>query len=121
MTANLRVQTLAKSVTRKHGFNQCHKCADELRRVLIAAGVKGAVLRLRTKGGRGNIVMKDPSFFLPFAVLSSAAIATNGQHFGVQVGDYVFDNIHRAGIPLTKWRETFDCDVHDFDLEIEHF
>jgi hypothetical protein len=66
--------------------------------------------------------MSDPAFVLPFSTPGDAAIADSGQHFGVQVGDYVFDNIHRTGIPRSLWKESFDCDVHAFDVfEIESF
>ena len=116
------VKALAQSVTKKYGLNQCRECATKLRSVLAAAGKKGCVLRLKTKGGRGYIVMKDPHFNLPFRTLGDASISDSRLHFGVQVGGYVFDNVHREGILRTSWEETFDCDVHSFDVtEIEPF
>ena len=59
---------------------------------------------------------------LPFPTQSGEAIATSGQHFGVQVGSFVFDHVHREGIPRSEWQDTFDCDVHAFELtEIDPF
>ena len=121
-TLHPSVETLAKGVARKYGFNQCRPCATELRQAFIGAGKTGRVLRLATKGGLGFIVMRDPRFALPFSTPGNSAIADSGQHFGVQVGDYVFDNIHRAGILRSAWEATFDCDVHAFSVfEIEPF
>ncbi|MDB6105781.1 MAG: hypothetical protein JWO52_5780 [Gammaproteobacteria bacterium] len=101
MTGHSSVEALAKSVTKKHGLNQCRRCAIELQQVLIAAGVKCKVLQLATKARLGFLVMTDPNFELPFSAPNNAAISTSGKHFGVQVGDYVFDNIHKNGIPLS--------------------
>ena len=116
------VRALALSVTKKHGLNMCRECATELRQVLLDAGKKGCVLRLKTKGGRGYIVMKDPNFRLPFTTQGDEAIASSGQHFGVHVDGFVFDNVHREGIARADWQGTFDSDVHLFELtEIEPF
>ncbi|MCK9605750.1 MAG: hypothetical protein M0R33_04780 [Methylomonas sp.] len=110
------VRALAFSVTRKFGLNKCYECAIELRQVLSAAGKKGCILRLKTKGGRGYIVMKDSRFKLPFPTQGDEAIANTGQHFGVYVDGFVFDNVHREGIARGGWLDTFDCDVHSFEL-----
>ena len=116
------VRALAFSVTRKFGLNKCYECAVELRRIMISAGKSGCVLKLKSRGGRGFIMMQDPGFKLPFPTQSGEAIATSGQHFGVQVGSFVFDNVHGEGIPRSAWQDTFDCDVHAFELtEIDPF
>jgi hypothetical protein len=116
------IRALALSVTSKHGLNKCYDCAVELRAVMMAAGKKGCILKLSTNGGRGFIVMKDVNFKVPFRMQGEEAIASSGQHFGVHVGGFVFDNVHREGIARAAWQDTFDCDVHAFTLtEQDHF
>ncbi len=121
-TTTSDVRTLALSVTKKHGLNKCFECAVELRQVMMSVGKKGCVLKLKTKGGRGYIVMKDSKFQIPFPTQGDEAIANSGQHFGVHVGGFVFDNVHREGIARWAWQDTFDCDVHAFELtEVDPF
>jgi hypothetical protein len=121
MVTHSGIENIAKNITRKYGFNECLPCANELRRVLIKAGISGKFLHLTTKGGRGFIVMKAPNFVLPFNAPSNSAISDNGQHFGVKVENYIFDNIHRSGILHSLWIESFDCDVHQFDIRETDF
>jgi Papain fold toxin 2 len=114
--ATSSIRALALSVTSKYGLNKCYACAIELRAVMKAAGKKGCILKLSTLGGRGFIVMKDVDFKVPFNMHGEEAIASSGQHFGVHVGGFVFDNVHREGIARASWQGTFDCDVHAFVL-----
>ena len=114
---NLEIAALVLTVTREYGFNQCRECATELRKAFSAKGLHGSVLRLATQGGRGFIVMKNPTFRLPFQTSGDVAIADSGQHFGVHVGLQVFDNIFRDGILRSRWEKEFDCDVHRFVVE----
>lgn len=114
---NLEIAALAGTITRKYGFNQCRECATALRKTFSEKGLHGSVLRLATQGGRGFIVMRNPTFRLPFSVSGDAAIADSGQHFGVLVGLHVFDNIFREGILRSQWEKEFDCDVHRFVVE----
>lgn len=115
-------RSLGLEVTKRFGLNECLPCAQELKARLSAVGKKGRILKLATKGGRGFIVMKDSSFALPFQTSGDEAISTTGLHFGVQIGDFVFDNVHREGIEFNRWSDSFDCDVHRFEIiEIEVF
>jgi hypothetical protein len=121
-TSKSDIAALALSVTKKHGIRRCRECATELREVLATLGKKGCVLRLKTRGGRGYIVMKDPTFLLPFTADKDEAIATSGQHFGVLVGGLVYDNIFQQGISRSAWENSFACDIGTFDVEeIEPF
>lgn len=43
--------------------------------------------------------------------LNNQAISTNGRHVGVKVGDMVYDNIHKAGIPYADWIN--DLEAHN--------
>ncbi len=113
------IVVLAKKVTTKYGLNQCRQCATELRKIFAANGLHGHVLQLTTSGGRGFIVMRDSDFRLPFPMpLGKDAITETGQHFGVQVGQYIFDNIFKEGILKMRWESQFDCDVHSFKINI---
>ncbi len=33
----------------------------------------------------------------------------NGRHFGVRLGDVVFDNLHPKGMPFDDWMKDFDA------------
>lgn len=113
------IVVLTRKVTSKYGFRQCRQCATELRMVFMAKGLHGHVLQLTTSGGRGFIVMKNPAFRLPFPMpLGIDSITETGQHFGVQVGQYVFDNIFKEGILKMQWESQFDCDAHRFTINI---
>jgi hypothetical protein len=113
---------LLASITNKHGLHSCHECALELQQVMRNDGIKGCVLRWEAKGGRGYVVMKDKNFKLPFATNANEAISRSGQHFGVRVGDFVFDNIHRTGIAFADWEDTFVCDSGSFEvITVESF
>jgi hypothetical protein len=92
------IGALAYSVTKKYGLHQCYPCAVELRTLLMSRGIGGRSVAIRAKTG-GAIGMDDPNFKLPFNAPSGSAISLNGQHFGVAVHGYIFDNIHRTGIP----------------------
>jgi hypothetical protein len=112
------VLALVVKAASKHGFLKCHDCAKELSALFASKGIHGVVLRLTTKGGRGYIVMTDPNFKLPFQSPAGVdCISNNGKHYGVSVGDQVFDNVFRSGIDLKDWRNSFECDVHDFDTK----
>ncbi|HEV7925525.1 MAG TPA: papain fold toxin domain-containing protein [Verrucomicrobiae bacterium] len=112
------IESLAYAVTQKYGLEKCFPCVNELKRVFKANGIHGQILKLSTQGGRGFIVMKNPQALLPFHVASDTAISRNGAHFGVQVGDHVFENIHRKGIPRVNWELQFDCDAHIFTVTV---
>lgn len=121
-TDHSNIHDIALSITKKYGFNQCLQCSTALRQALIAAGRTGVVLKLKAKGARLYVVMKDPDFKLPFNAPAEAAISETGLHYGVQVGEYVFDNIHRSGILRSKWVDSFDCAGHAFEVsEIDPF
>lgn len=85
----------------------------------MRSGLHGYVVELATKSGRDFIVMHDPNFKLPFPMpRGQPSISDNGQHFGVVVKDYVFDNIFREGTPLAGWQAHFDCAAHSFTQSI---
>ena len=107
MPNHSNVETVALNITKKYGYNQCRDCATELREIFEAIGKKGVVLRLYSNFQ--FIVMSDQNFKLPFKVPEpgEVAICDSGQHFGVLVDGYVFDNIHRKGMSSSIWESTF--------------
>lgn len=112
-----QICALADSIASKYGWQECRQCATALREAFVKEQLTGSVLRLATQGGRGYIVMKDSNFKLPFTVPQGVdSIADNGQHFGVLIGNQVFDNVFRSGIPFADWQNQFDCDVHFFTV-----
>ena len=116
------VKEIASRVTAKYGVNRCKPCAEELRDELKKASHNGSILQMKTNGGRGFIVMKDPNFPLPFPVEENGAISETGLHFGVEVGGTVYGNIFRVGTSRSNWENSFDCDVHVFTVtEFERF
>ena len=117
------ISVIASAVAANYGLTRCRDCATALRNAFIRRQIHGQVLRLATVGGRGFIVLKDDTFRLPFPTPpGNPAIATNGFHFGVLVGQQVFDNVFRTGVPYASWQSKFDCDVHRVTLtQIEPF
>ncbi len=93
------LQKLPK-ITKKYGLFKCVQCADEMVNLLKSEGVKGTLLEIRTigsKGMAGNI----------WSDVMQTNISTNGRHQAVQVGNMVFDNVHKKGIEYNKWIKDF--------------
>lgn len=93
--------TIAAAVTEKFGIFDCVPCAEALVKAFQKQNIAGEVIEL--EGGVGkhlNIVS---------GTLGYQVIATNGRHVGVRVGDTVYDNIHKAGIPYADWLKDFDA------------
>jgi hypothetical protein len=101
-------EALAYNITKKHGLNRCKECAGELVAAFISHKMSGYVHVLSVRGKWNMIVMKDPLFKLPFVAPPDCAISTNGKHYGVQVGNFIFDNIYKRGIISSSWVESFD-------------
>ena len=115
---NSSIHSIAASITRKYGMGECQSCANALANELNRSGIKGKILQIQALGARPYIVMEDVNFNLPWAGSAEYSITHNGFHYGVLVGNMVYDNIHRAGIPQEKWLKSFTCDGRRFKLEI---
>ena len=87
--------TIAAKAAEKFGIFDCEPCAKALVKAFQSQKVTGEVIEL--EGGIG-----DRQFIFSKS-LNYQAIATNGRHIGVKVGDIVYDNIHKAGIPYDEW------------------
>lgn len=114
------IHSLAISITKRFGLNQCQDCANALAEELLRLGVKGKVLRIQALGARPYIMMSDANFKLPWGGSAEYSITTNGFHYGVLVGSTVYDNIHRGGITQDDWLSSFTCDGGRFKLETIH-
>jgi hypothetical protein len=103
------VQTVAEAITKKFGLYECRQCADELEREFLRIGVSGAFLTLEAISARPYILMKDSNFKLPWRGSADETITRNGFHYGIRIGNTVFDNIFRSGIEFSEWQRSFDC------------
>jgi len=90
------VVKIATTVTGKFGVLECVQCANALEDAFKLKGVSGEVLEL-----------KSSTDFIISDALGGAKITENGIHQGVKVGDMVFDNIHKSGMPYAEWLNDF--------------
>jgi hypothetical protein len=81
---------------------ECHACAENIRKALIAAGVHGQLVELRTRREKYKFII-----CLSYQD-GQTTITETGRHVGIRVGDVVFDNLHPDGMRYDNW-------VHDFD------
>ncbi|MCB1896355.1 MAG: hypothetical protein H6945_12520 [Zoogloeaceae bacterium] len=106
-----QVAAIAESVAKRFGVFECMECSIALKREFERHGITAVRLELVAVGvnpaKHGYIIMADEGMKLPFDHLAGAAIATNGRHFGVQVGDHVYDNVFRTGIKRSLWPAQF--------------
>ena len=95
--------TIAAKVAEKFDIFDCVPCAKALVKAFKAQKITGEVIELESgEGFFRNIISKT---------LNNQAISTNGRHVGVKVGDMVYDNIHKAGIPYADWIN--DLEAHN--------
>ena len=73
-------------------------CANELVSELGKAGIKGVVRQLKSET---DVIVK-------VGQNTGEAVATNGQHFGVQVGNTIYDQFHPQGINIDDWVKAFE-------------
>src|SRR4051812_5257888 len=118
-----RILELAKPITKKYKLLQCQNCAKELEQVFKENGFSGEVLVLspkyKTKGG--FIMLANPKMLSKWGISTDEPISNNNRHVGVDVGGYVFDNIHKLGVPRKQWAKQFDCAGHLFTLTPRKF
>ena len=90
------------AATAAQGFKlyQCDKCADNVQKALIAAGLHGDRIELRAKLGALFIVCLSYDG-------GNASITLNGRHVAIRVGNMVFDNLHSAGMTFDDWLRDF--------------
>jgi hypothetical protein len=86
------------------GFNvlECEACARNIQKALQNEGQKAQMIEIRGGGARGFIVSRSFDG-------GRTAIAQNGRHLGVRVGEVVFDNLHPDGLLFDEWIKDFDA------------
>jgi hypothetical protein len=91
---------------------ECESCARAIRQWLRDNGEDGQLLRMRTAMGEDFILSQRR-----FAMGDDESITENGMHYGIQVGDLVFDNLATEGLPIDQWLADFECQSGDFLVE----
>jgi Papain fold toxin 2 len=94
--------TIAVAAARGCPVLQCQECAENIRKALVAAGLHGQFVELRTPSIRPFIVCLSYDG-------GNNSITQNGTHIGVRVGDLMFDNLHPDGMPYDDWVRDFDA------------
>jgi len=95
----------AQAVIRKLPGNlfkplQCTQCASAIANALKAEGISGEVLNITAKAGpQGQAV----DFIVSDLVGGGTSLTQNGFHQAVRVGDVVFDNFSREGVPYAEY------------------
>ena len=93
-------QALAKAVPSVcKGKYVCDDFAVEFEKLLLERGVVGK--RLCVKSKRSNFI----------GSIMYGNISKNNQHFAVQIGEMVFDNLNPEGIPFAEWAD--DIGIND--------
>jgi hypothetical protein len=80
-----------------HNFQnlECEDCARAIQQWLRDNGEVGQLLRIRTAMGEDFILSQRR-----LAIGDDASITENGMHYGVKVGDLVFDNLGLEGLSI---------------------
>ena len=98
-------------IIRQFGILECVDCVKAIRRYARQQGLSGKILRLRTQYGEDYILSDRLE---KRGVQESITI--NGQHFGIEIRDQVFDNLSEHGQPRDKWIQDFHCHSEQFIL-----
>jgi DNA-binding transcriptional MerR regulator len=88
---------LAANVVKDFKNLECKECAEALLKEFNKAGVNGTIRELR----------RPTDFIIDAAGDGSRAVSENGRHFGVQVGNTVYDLLHPNGIPIDSWAKAY--------------
>lgn len=92
---------------------ECDTCAKTVMKWLSENGIKGTILRLRTKYEDEDFIISERLERL--GIIDS--ITFTGQHYGVEVRGRVFDNLPKAGMRREDWLKDFHCPSNQFILE----
>lgn len=89
---------IAERVVAKWRNQQCLQCANELIQEFGKAGINGVLRELKSET---DIIVRAGQN-------TGEAVATNGKHYGVQVGNKIFDLFHPQGINIDDWAKAFE-------------
>ncbi|NES25006.1 MAG: hypothetical protein F6K41_40380 [Symploca sp. SIO3E6] len=103
-------QTIGQ-ITRQFGILECVDCVKAIRRWSRQQGISGKILRIRTQYGEDYILSERLE-----KLGIEESITINGQHFGVEVRNLIFDNLSEQGLSREKWIQDFQCHSGQFVL-----
>jgi papain fold toxin 2 of polymorphic toxin system len=93
---------IAAKAARGFEVKECEKCAEKVKKALVAAGHRGKLIEIRGAGGGDFMICLSYK-------RGQTTITQNGRHMGIQVEEMVFDNLHPKGMPFEKWLKDFDA------------
>jgi hypothetical protein len=82
---------------------QCTQCASAMADALKAKGIPGQILNITTNRGPAGQVADH--MVSDLVGRGGTALTQNGFHQAVRVGDMVFDNFLRQGVPCAQYVE----------------
>jgi RHS repeat-associated protein len=88
---------LSEELVKKYKNLECKDCADDMMQTFSAAGLTPTMRELSS----------NSDFIVRAGQNSGEAVSRNGRHFGVQVGDLIYDLYHPKGIPVGKWKDAY--------------
>ncbi len=92
---------IAQETALKYGNGRCDAFAEAFRKALQKHGMDGQLVRLRSR--HPFIVVEDPAE----CRFGGQSITINGNHYGVQVGEFVFDNVMLSPKKRADWENAF--------------
>ncbi|NJL37463.1 MAG: hypothetical protein HC840_17980 [Leptolyngbyaceae cyanobacterium RM2_2_4] len=105
-------QAVGKIVS-QFGLLECVQCAATVLNWLDLQGIERKLLKLRTRYDFEDYIVSDRLE----ARGITEPITENGIHYGVQVGEKVFDNLSAYGMRLEEWLSDFHCPSEVFVIE----
>ena len=95
--AKIAAETLGASCY-KNG--DCLKYAEKLKENLAASGIQGDIIRLSSEAGFPIVRAGQTT--------GEAVAKSGGHHYGVRVGDMVFEMYSTKGVPLAQWAKRYE-------------
>jgi DNA-binding transcriptional MerR regulator len=92
------VAKLAANVVKDFKNLECKECAEALLKEFNKAGINGTIRELTSNGA--PMVRAGQN--------TGEAISFSGRHFGVQVGERIYDLYHPGGIPINHWKNAYE-------------
>ncbi|MDZ8242159.1 MAG: papain fold toxin domain-containing protein [Nostoc sp. ChiQUE01a] len=92
---------------------ECYECANAVMQWLVENGIKGKMIRLKTR-------YRDEDYILSDRLLRQGiddSITINGKHYGVFVRGKVFDNLSSEGMFREDWIKDFHCPSENFEIQ----
>lgn len=91
---------------------ECKDCARAMLGWLSDNGYQGQPVRIQTAWGEDFIMSQRLEVNGIYE-----SITENGTHYGVLIGEVVFDNLSEQGLPLEAWLADFECQSGELLLD----